>query len=445
MSQRVAITRRSFLQQTLKSTIGAGVASAFPTIVPRYIFGADAPSEKINIAMIGLGWRGNQLLGPCLHHPGTRVVAIADVDRDYLLHAQKVIDDEYDTTRAMTDGVWPAQRTPGAVDGYSDYRRILERKDVDAVMIATPDHWHAKIAIDAMDAGKDVYCEKPLTHTIYQGVALVRKQKETGQVFQTGSQQRSWGQFRQACEYVRNGRIGKLEWVKVILYRGSNKPGVPDEPAPPELDWNMWLGPAPYVPYNPLRCHIQFRGFLEYSAGGIGDFGAHHGDIALWGMNMDRTGPISIEGWAEREPGYFTVFTNYKFTYMYPNGIKLILDCEGENGTLFHGSKGEIFVNRDKITCTPESILKEPLGPNDLRLYHSDDHFQNWLDCIKSRKAPIADAVIGHRSATFCHLANICGRLKRKLQWDPVQEMFVNDPEANQWLHYDEREPFRIV
>jgi len=313
------------------------------------------------------------------------------------------------------------------------------------VLAAVPDHWHAKVYIDAMRAGKDVYGEKPLCLFLNQGRNLVRVARETGRVFQTGSQQRSDDKFRTACEYVRSGRLGKIESVDVIVGGAPQREGVPDEPVPPGLNWDKWLGPAPKVPYNPLRCHVEFRWFFEYSGGMVTDWGAHHLDIMQWGLGMDGSGPLSVEGTADVRPGYYNTFTSFDFTFEYPNDIKVYFKSKGEGGVTFKGPKGEIYVTRGQIRSTPEDILKEPLKDTDVHLYKSDDHMQNWVDCMKTRKRPITDVEIGHRSVSVCHLANICGHLKRKLNWDAVNEMFVDDPEANRLLDREERAPYRHI
>ena len=294
-----------------------------------------------------------------------------------------------------------------------------------------------------MRAGKDVYGEKPLSLALNQGRDMVRVARETGRVFQTGSQQRSDDKFRAACEYVRSGRIGKISHVDVCVGGAPQQEGVPNEPIPDGLEWEKLLGPAPLVPYNILRCHVQFRWFFEYSGGMVTDWGAHHLDIMQWGLSMDGSGPLAIEGTAETKPGAFNTFTSFDFTLDYPNNIKVYFKSTGRGGVTFHGEKGSIFVTRGQIESNPADILKEPLTSSDVHLYKSDDHMQNWLDCIKSRQLPICDIEIGHRSSSVCHIANICGHLKRKLVWNAEKEWFVNDPEANRMLSREERAPYQ--
>ncbi len=435
-------SRRDFLQKMAKSSAAAGLAAAFPTIVPSTVLGADAPSNKIILGNIGLGRRGYDLMMSILGMPDFQIAAIADVDRDFLMQRRGLLDDNYDVERKMIDKNTYAPIPPKAVEAYGDYRRLLERDDIDAVVIATPDHWHAKVSIDAMDAGKDVYCEKPLALTIDQGRAMVRAARKNGRVFQTGSQQRSDEKFRKACEYVRSGRLGDIEWVRVGLFHGPQEEKTPDEPVPPGLNWDMWLGATPYVPYNPRRCREKYRWYFDYSGGVLTDWGAHHCDIAQWGLGMDGNGPISVDGYGESTPGQFNTFVNFKFEFQYANGVKMSIVDEGGNGVTFHGPKGEIFVNRETLTSTPESILQEPLKDSDVHLYESANHMQNWVDCVKSRERPICDVEIGHRSATVCHLANICGRIGRSLKWNPETELFVDDDDANSWLSRPPRAPY---
>lgn len=443
MSSPARESRRRFLKKTMKTAAGAGLAVSFPSIVPPSVLGANAPSNQLVVGNIGLGWRGKDLLRSSLDHPDVRVAALSDCDREFLIDRRNMADEANDFERVMLNGNERAPRKKGQVDAYEDYRRVLDREDIDAVFIATPDHWHAKVSIDAMNAGKDVYCEKPLSLTIDQGRAMVRATRENGRVFQTGSQQRSNDRFRTACEYAQSGRLGPIDWVRVTLFHGPDAPAVPDEPIPGGLNWDAWLGATPYVPYNPRRCHVQFRGFFAYSGGIVTDWGAHHIDIAQWGLGMDATGPISVEGTAKAATGAFDTLVDYNFKLEYANGIKLYVGCEGENGTMFHGPKGQIHVDRSKIWSEPASILEEPLTANDVHLYASENHFVDFLNCVKTREKPICDVEIGHRSATVCHLANICGRTGRSLEWDPENELFVNDADANSWLSRPPREPYR--
>ncbi len=436
--------RRDFL----KTTSSLGLIASMPTIVPNYVLSAEeAPSEKLVVGMIGLGWRGMQLMPSAMRNKNIKIAAICDLDLPFLMNGLKVLDDLYVVDREWIEGRGSGMKRPSlpkqAVDPYLDYRHLIERKDLDAVIIAVPDHWHAKAYIDALNAGKDVYGEKPLSLTINEGRKMVRATRANNRIFQTGSQQRSSKEFRTACEYVRNGRLGKINHVHIGIGGAPQTEGVPNEAVPPGLNWEMWQGQTQLVPFNPLRCHVTFRWFFEYSGGMVTDWGAHHCDICQWGLGMDGTGPRFIEGKAETKPGYYNTFTSFDFKFTYANGITATLQNKN-HGVTFYGEKGEIYCNRGKLSSNPESILEEPLTANDIRLYTSDNHMQNWVDCVKSRELPITDVEIGHRSITMCHIANICGHLGRKLEWDPEKEMFVNDPEANTFLDRPKREPYDI-
>lgn len=437
-------SRRTFFRQSA----GIAAAMAIPTIVPRYVLGQDAPSDKVNIGVIGCGWRGSELMMQAYRNDNIQIAAISDLDMPYLLNAQSILDDQDGINRKWIDGRGSQMVRPEmpekAVEGYLEYERLLERKDIDAVIIAVPDHWHAKTYIDAMDAGKDVYGEKPLSLTIKQGRAIADKASESGKIFQTGSQQRSGNEFLTACEYVRNKRIGELIEVEVGIGGAPQTEKTPDEPVPPGLNWEKWLGQAPYNPYHPLRCHVQFRWFFDYSGGMVTDWGAHHLDITQWGLGMDTSGPRFVEGEASTKPGFYTTFTDFKFKFTYPNGVIVHFGNGFKGGVNFKGTKGSISCDRGRISSESEDILKEPLTSSDIRLYKSNDHMQNWVDCIKTRKQPITNAETGHRSVTVCHIANICGHVGRKLEWDAVAEQFVNDAEANSYLDREQRSPYAI-
>ncbi|MFV1967323.1 MAG: Gfo/Idh/MocA family protein, partial [Pirellulaceae bacterium] len=329
----------------------------------------------------------------------------------------------------------------------------LDRKDIYAVVISTPDHWHAIPTVLACDAGKDVYVEKPLTVSIAEGRDMVRAARKNNRIVQTGSQQRSRFDFRYACELVRSGRIGEIQIIKVGL-DGVRKPWMPDKPVPdcdpPEwLDYDFWLGPAPLRPYNPGRVHYHFRWWWDYSGGELTNWGAHHLDIVQWGLGTDESGPVEIEGTARyHEKNWFEVPTWYDVTYKYANGVKVVCgpDYQKElgDGVTFIGTKGEIHVSRQEFTSKPEEIIKKPIGNDDVHLYESTNHDQNWLDCIKSRELPVCDVAIGHRSATVCHLGNIAIRTGRKIKWDPAKEQIVGDEEANQMVRRPYRSPWKI-
>lgn len=422
------VSRREFLRRVGGAAAGAGIAAGFPAIIPSRALGADglpAPSERIRLGFIGVKNRGMQNLAPLMKH----AVAVCDVDKTVLAAARAAV-----------------EKANGSCAEYTDYRKLLEAKDIDAVVISTPDHWHAIQTIDACAAGKDVFCEKPLTLTIHEGQSMIKAARKYKKIVQTGSQQRSDDKFRLACELVRSGRLGKINMVRVGIPRVNFKePARPDSEPPTELDYQMWLGPAPYRPYNQNHVHYNFRFFWDYSGGQQTNFGAHHLDIAQWGLGMDESGPISAEGTAEYDPEKrYEVPSMYEVVYTYANGVKVLCGMAQRGGVTFEGEKGTIYVTRGKIESTPPELIMEPLTESDVHLYASKDHYQNWLDCIKSRKLPICDVAIGHRSATVCHLGNIALRSGRKVQWDPKAEKVVGDSEQAKMTRYNYRSPWKL-
>jgi predicted dehydrogenase len=375
---------------------------------------------------IGTGGKGSGNMRGFHAKSDCQVVAVCDVDAGHRENACKRI------------GLDPKSC-------YNDFRELLARDDIDAVSIATPDHWHVPTSIAAVRAGKDVYCEKPLTLTIAEGRTLVNETKRYGRVFQTGSQQRSGSEFHKACELVVNERIGKLHTMRVGI-SGNNRTCEPTwtpEPVPEGLDYDMWLGPAPWEPYHTQRCHYQFRFILEYSGGQMTNWGAHHIDIAQWGNQSDHTGPVEIRGKGEfPKTGLFTTALKAEVEYTYASGVKMYLSRGG--GTRFEGTEGWIYVNRGKLEAKPESLLTSVIGPDETHLYESRDHKQNFLDCVKSRKDPICTAEIGHRSSTVCHLGNISMLLDRPLKWNPQKERFIGDEEANRMTWRPRRASWRL-
>jgi predicted dehydrogenase len=423
--------RREFLKQSVFS-LGASVLP--PMIIPADTLRLEdhpAPSDRVVVGVIGTGdlGRRHHLANMLLKNERVEVAAVCDVDRNHR-------DEAGQTVRTATGK---------RIGIYHDFRRLLEQKDIQAVLIATPDHWHALTAIAAMEAGKDVYCEKPLSLTIDEGKAMVAAARRYGTVFQTGSQQRSDERFRQACELVRNGKIGTL--VKVTTHIGGIGPGEWEAPRTPpaELDWNFWLGPAPYAEYSPNRCHYEFRWYLDYSGGKMTDWGAHHIDIAQWGIGAEGSGPVEVDGKGEFfEMGPHDVPGDFEIRYQYASGVELICYSRGENGVKFYGTKGWVFVNREKIEASDSEILRTEWGSHDIRLYKSDHHHNNWLDCIASRERCICDVEIGHRSITVCHIGNISMLLRRPLKWDPVKEEFVGDEAANRMMSRPMRSPWHL-
>ena len=317
-------TRRFFLKKSSASLAWLSLATSGPAWVPASVLGQNPPSDKVVVGIIGLGWRGNDLLRECIKNEHIQIAALADLDLAFLMGRMEFVDTHLGAERKWILGsAWdtlPAPVPTGAPEPYLDYRRLLERSDIDAVLAAVPDHWHARVYLDAMDAGKDVYGEKPLALTIKQGRKVVQKSVDSGRLFQIGLQQRSHYHFQRACELVRNGRLGKLNKIRVIIRGTPHREPVPDAPPPGTLNWDMWLGQAPVVPYNPLRCHVFFRYFFEYSGGQITDLGAHHADIAQWALDMDNSGPQFIEGTTRVKPGAFNTFTDYNLALTYANG-----------------------------------------------------------------------------------------------------------------------------
>jgi predicted dehydrogenase len=437
------LSRRTFLKTS--ATLGAGLA--LPAVVPASVFGAEAPSERIGIGCIGVGRMGTDDLREALGFRQVQVVAVCDLDSRRVANAQRLVESRYAAQKA--DGTYKGCATCG------DFRELLARNDVDAVQIATPDHWHAIPAIEAAKAGKDIFLQKPLTLTIEEGRVLSDTVRRYGRVFQTGSQQRSDARFRQACELVRNGRIGKLHTIKVGF---GTDPGCEPQatmPAPENLNYDMWLGPAPWAPYTEWRVHPQNSitnrpGWLriaDYGAGMVTGWGSHHLDIAHWGMGTEHTGPIEVEGRAQfPKDGLWDVHGTFQIEYTYANGVKLVAVDEAtyKNGVLFQGDKGWVFVTRGGIDAEPKSLLQETIGPNETRLTVSNNHKGNFYDAIKSRAETIAPVEVGHRSCTVCLLGDIAMRLGRKLTWDPQTETFVGDAQANRMISKPMRSPWHL-
>lgn len=434
-SEKEMSSRRSFLKQ------GLTAFSAF-SILPSGLYtataqnsAANAPSNRITMGFIGVGKQGGGLLGSFLNRDSVQVVAVCDVDTTRREHHQKRVNDFYSKKSGSYKGC----------AAYNDFRELLAREDIDSVVIATPDHWHALIGIAAAQSGKDIYCEKPLTNTIHEARALVNATRKHDRIFQVGSQQRSSGEFKRVCEWVQNGRIGKVQKVQVSVGGPSDWCQLEEKPAPEGLDWDMWLGPAPERGWNevmsPVGVHNNYpmwRMQREYAGGMMTDWGAHHFDIAQWGLGMDHSGPVEIlppNGTAREF-----------LTYRYANGIEMIHTPDETNGVTFYGTDGWIFVNRSGFKASSEEISKEPIGENEIHLYHSRDHHADFLNCMKTRKKPICDVEVGTRSVTVCHLGNLAYWNNRSLKWNPEAERFVNDPEANMyWLDINRRGEWQIA
>lgn len=419
------VNRRQFLGQASRAT---AAAIAFPYIASKAAEVGSGIRAGVRVGVIGTGGRGSALM----HSAIENVVAVCDVDKTHLAAAAAAVEKKTSRKPAL----------------YKDYRTLLESRDVDAVIVGTPDHWHALATVHACQADKDVYCEKPLTLTLHEGRVMTQVARATKRIVQTGSQQRSDDKFRKGCEIVRNGLIGKLHTVKVgLTYVNFDPQVVPDSEPPAELDYDLWLGPAPWRPYNKNRVHYNFRFYWDYSGGQMTNWGAHHLDIAQWGMGADDTGPVEIEATAKYDPQKrFEVPVESEIKYRYANGVT-VLCTQGpdrKTGTTFEGEKGWVYVNRGNLEASSDDLLEQALPADGVRLYISKDHMDDWFSCIKSRKNPICDVEIGHRSASVCHLGNLAMRLGRKLKWDPEKEEFPGDAEANARRHYEYRKPWHL-
>ena len=453
MPNEAKCDRRNFL----KSTAAAAALSGFPTIVPASALGRDgkvSPSNRITLAMIGTGNQGFNDLRSFFGDERVQVVAVCDVNKESLGYWQGKLGGR-EPAKRLVDEHYAKNKPSGKYEGckaYNDFREVIDRKDIDAVEICTPDHWHAIPVIAAARAGKDIYCQKPLSLTIVEGRAMSDAVKQANVVFQTGSQQRSDKNFRLACELVRNGRIGKLHTVRVGLPGGRadyamtgdrKKP----EPVPDGFDYDLWLGPAPDAPYAPARCHVNFRWIYDYSGGQVTDWGGHHPDCAQWGMGTDDTGPIEIRAAkAEFPPDpLWNTATEYYFEAIYESGVKMIISNKEKMGVTWEGSEGSVSADRGRHDANPKSILDSKIGENEIHLYKSDDHFRNFIDCVISREPCAAPVETAHRSITICHLGNIAMRLGReRLRWDPAKEQILEDTEASKMLSRDYRNPWRL-
>lgn len=456
MSRDNSITRRAFLR-------GAASALTFPYIVPSSALGKAgtvAASNRITMGSIGTGGMGTNNMRGFMANRDVQVVAVCDVvkaSNQYGHWYKKGWQGAWfgrEPARNIVEDHYARQKSSGGYKGcaaYVDFHELLARDDIDAVCITTPDHWHAIPAITAAKAGKDIYCEKPLSLTIAEGRAMVEAVRRYGVVFQTGSQHRSQQLNRFACELVRNGRIGQVKRVLTKLGRHGKRFEIPTwEPmAPPDwLDYDMWLGPAPRAPYHENRCLYTFRFISDYSGGETTNTGAHKFDLVQWGLGTELTGPVEIEDLGSEFPktGLFNVVSRIRFRAKYTNGVELTCSPEGPFGGMarFEGTEGWVEVGGTAFRTYPESLKESVIGPNEMHLYESNDHKRNFLDCIKTRREPIAPVEVGHRSASVCHLANIAMMLKRNLQWDPEKELFVNDEQANRMLSRPMHSPWRL-
>ncbi len=446
-------SRRDFLKTTGSTALAAGA----PLVLPSSVFGRLAPSNRINVGVIGLGTRGIPDMGLFMRNDDVQIRAICDVNT-----ASKGYRDEEtvmgrEPALKIVNQYYGAKRRSGTfqvVDAYNDFREVLGRDDIDAVAIVVPDHWHAPMTIMAAEAGKDIFCQKPLTLTLRDGQEMIKAVRKHQRIMQTGSQYRSNSRARHVCELVRNGRIGQLKTIRVAIgYNNKVGPGPGWEPMPvPDgFDYDLWLGPAPKVPYHEKRCIYKFRFNLDYSGGQITNLGAHSIDVAQLGNGSDLTGPVEVEGLHAKwlpEGSLFNTALEAKFRARYANGVELIGESsESTMGVRFEGTEGWVAFSLDggRFRASSKSLETAVIGPDEIRLPVSNpertfekpgnfyaDHIRNFLDCVKTRSEPLEPVEVGHRSASICHLWNIAiKRMGKKLAWDPEKEEFTNDEIAN--------------
>ena len=452
-------SRRQFLGTALGAAVTAGFPAMGPMIVPASVMGKNSPANRINVGAIGVGRisRVHDLPG-IWQFDTARIVAVCDLDSKRVEAGKQLVNGHYaEKTGKSYDGV----------TGYHDYRELLGNKDIDAVVISTPDHNHARLAVDAVRAGKDVYLQKPASLTIAEGRVMSNAVQASGRILQVGSQQRSWKQFHRACELVRNGRIGAIKHVEIGLPGDPSGPEAAAMPVPANLDYDAWLGSTPEVYYTEIRVHPQSGfdrpGWLrceQFGAGMITGWGAHHVDTAHWGMDTERTGPVEVWGEAEFPThGLWDVHGKFLTHAIYANGMTMAISGDYPNGIKFIGTEGWLFVSRDKqvtaadpagppaatlepLMASDPRILDSVIGPNEVHLIKSDDQHGNWLECVASRQTPVSPAELGHRACSTCLIHHIAMKTKRRLHWDPVKERFNGDEEANGMLSRPQRAPY---
>lgn len=443
IAKRFSISRRSFVSRCSMIAAAAGLPA---WLVEQELSKAQAApkplsaNDKPGIALVGCGGQGTGDARSASRFGN--IVAVCDVDENHAKGAARQF--------TPKDGEAP--------DVYGDFRKLMERDDIHVIVNGTPDHWHTLVNIAAAKAGKDVYSEKPLTLTIDEGKQVVKAVRDAKIILQTGTQQRSDGRFRLACELIRNGRLGKLKSATVYLPAGLREGPFKTAPVPAGLNWDFWQGQAQAVDYVPQRCHTNFRFWYEYSGGTMTDWGAHHNDIAYWAIGILAPEKVEAKTLTQPIPGGYTTFSEYEVKYTYSNGIELnirttkddnifggVVNRDGQrNGIKFEGEKGWIWVNRGGIDASESELLQTALPDNAERLYKSNDHMGNFFDCVRSRKAPICESEIGHRSATMCHLGAIAMRTGLKYQWDSAAEKFVgeNAEAGNKLVSREMRKPY---
>lgn len=433
MKKKRSISRREFLDTSARAALSA---AAVPYLIPSSALGADrtvAPSNRIAVGCIGVGPQGNGVMGGFLHEPDARVVAVCDVNALRREETKNRVNQHYGDTGCAA---------------YNDFRELLTRDDIDAVLIASPDHWHVLHGLYAARAGKDMYVEKPMSLCLAQDLALRDAIHKHGNIFQFGTQQRSSRNFRFACELVRNGRIGQLHTMKVGSPASIPSEHLKPAPVPDWLDYDLWLGPAPWSPYLENRTVNQYWWHnTDYAVGFVAGWGIHHVDIAQWGNDSDDTGPIEIEGTGVfPKDGFRDCATAWNIEARYVNGVRLLYTDEAQitHGITFEGTEGSVYVKRGSIDANPKSLLHSVIGPNETHLYESNDHVRNFLDCVKSRRNTVCPIDVAVRSDTICYLSDIVMRTGRKLRWDPQKERFNGDDDANRMLERALREPWRL-
>ena len=436
---RRSLSRRKFLSDIAKASAGVAGAFGFPTIVRASALGrsgAVAPSNRIVMAGVGFGMMGFPNMESFLGKDEVQWVAVCDLDKNHLSEAKGIVDRKYGNADCAT---------------YHDFRELLLRRDLDAISIAVPDHWHAILAISSARAGLDIYAEKPLFHELREGRAMCEAVRRYGRVWQTGSWQRSVENFHRACELVRNGRIGKVRRIEVGLPSGHfdfaktfGQEAI--APPPPELDYDFWVGPSPYVPYCKARVHMNWRWNTDFGGGQLMDWIGHHGDIAHWGMGWDTAGPVEVEGRGEfPTQGIYNSALRYYVTAVYADGTPMVIaggHPEIRSGTKWIGDYGWVWVDRGGFEASPAGLVHEVIGPNEIKLIESRDHHQNFLDSVRSRGLTIAPCEVAHRSASVGFLGTIAIELGRKIRWDPATETILDNPEADRLLGRAYRKPW---
>jgi len=426
-------SRRKFILHT-------ATATAALTVIPRHVLGGKgyvSPSDKINIGFIGTGKLMRGIYDRFADLPEVMILAACDVDKVKLNRFKEEVQSYYAKKMGKSDYI--------EISTYKMFEELLEREDINAVVVGTPDHWHAIPSIAAMKAGKDVYCEKPMAHTIKEGRAMVNAARKYNRVLQTGSMQRSWDDFRRACELVINGYVGEIKKVLVNVGDPARPCDLEGEPVPGYLDWNRWVGPAQMRPYSPLlsppiedQDWPRWRDYREFGGGGVADWGAHMFDVAQWALEMDNSGPVKFI-----PPEDLKATRGLKMYYK--NGIEMVHeDFQRGWAVRFIGSEGSLDISRSFLDSKPESIAQQTIKDSDKRLYFSDNHYADWIKAIKDRTKPVADVEIGHRTASICNIVNLAYQLGRPLEWDPEKEKFIKDSVANKLRTKQYRKPYSL-